>query len=319
VTPATRPGVLLMTYGSPASLDREDIRAYLARVRGGREPDPALVDEFTRRYRVIGGSPLVEITRRQAAALAERLGWSVEVGMRFSEPSILAGLSALARSGVTTVAAIVLSPQYSPLLMDGYRLAIEDARAALGGDARAAFRAAPEVVIPGAWHDEPAFIEALATRIGDARARLGQRGSVPVLLTAHSLPLRVAEQEPGYIAQLRETAQAVAARAGMSDDAWHFCWQSAGHEPGEWMKPDFADLMPDLASAGHRAVIVAPVQFLADHLEILYDIDVGAREQAEKAGLAFVRIESLNADPGLISALSSVAETAMELAILEAI
>lgn len=115
-----RPGVLLMTYGSPASLEREDIRAYLARVRGGREPDAELVDEFTRRYRVIGGSPLIEITRAQAAALADSLGWPVEVGMRFSEPSIVEALRALVGAGVTTVAAIILSPQYSPLLMSGY-------------------------------------------------------------------------------------------------------------------------------------------------------------------------------------------------------
>ncbi|HEY8868113.1 MAG TPA: ferrochelatase [Candidatus Limnocylindrales bacterium] len=305
MTAVARPGVLLMTYGSPASLDREEIRAYMARVRGGREPDPALVDEFTRRYRVIGGSPLIQITRAQAAALADRLGWPVEVGMRFSDPSILAGLSALAGSGVTNVAAIVLSPQYSPLLMDGYRRAIDDARAALD-------RGAPEVVVPGAWHDEPAFIEALAARIVDARARLPQFASVPVLLTAHSLPLRVAQQEPDYIAQLRATAEAVALRAGLPDDGWRFCWQSAGHEPGEWMKPDFADLMPELAAAGKRAVIVAPVQFLADHLEILYDVDVGAREQAEKAGLAFARIESLNDDPGLIEALRAVAQRTLQ-------
>ena len=109
-----------MTYGSPASLEREDIREYLGRVRGGREPDPELVDEFTRRYQVIGGSPLIKITRAQAAALGGVLGWPVEVGMRFSDPSIVAGMKTLAEAGVTTVAAIILSPQYSPLLMNGY-------------------------------------------------------------------------------------------------------------------------------------------------------------------------------------------------------
>jgi ferrochelatase len=297
-----RPGVLLLTYGSPATLERNDIRAYLARVRGGREPDPELVDEFTRRYRIIGGSPLIEITRAQATALADRLGWQVEIGMRFSDPSILNGLSALARSGITSVAAIILSPQFSTILMNGYAASIDDALAALGD-------AAPEVVLAGAWHDQPALIEAIASRIEEARARLGDDGSAPVLLTAHSLPLRVALDEPDYIAQLRETADAVAARAGLPNDRWQFCWQSAGHEPGEWMKPDFADLMPELASRGSRAVIVAPIQFLADHLEILYDIDVGARQQAEAAGLAFQRIESLNTHPGLIEALARVAAT----------
>jgi len=295
-------GVLLMTYGSPASLERADIAAYFDRIRGGRDPDPELVDEFTRRYRMIGGSPLIEITQGQAAALATSLGWPVEVGMRFSEPSILAGLSALARSGVERVAAVVLSPQYSPLLMSGYTTSIEDARAALGDTA-------PAVNVAAAWHEEPAFIAALARRLTDGLNGLppDERGSVSVLMTAHSLPRRVAEREPDYLAQLRATAEAVAAGAGLSQRQWSFCWQSAGHEPGEWMKPDFADLMPQIAAAGGRSVLVVPVQFLADHLEILYDVDVGAREQAEQCGLAFHRIESLNVDPGLVDALGAVA------------
>jgi protoporphyrin/coproporphyrin ferrochelatase len=295
-------GVLLMTYGSPASLERDDVSAYLARVRGGREPEPELLDEFTRRYRVIGGSPLIEITRAQAAALGDSLGWPVEVGMRFSEPSIVAGLTSLAAAGVTDVAAIILSPQYSPLLMSGYARAIDGAREAMAA-------ASPHVKIAEAWHDEPTFVDALARRIVAALEELpiDERGRVRILLTAHSLPRRVAEQEPGYLSQLRATAAAVAARAGLADDEWTFCWQSAGHEPGEWMKPDFADLMPEIAAAGGRAVLVAPVQFLADHLEILYDVDVGAREQAERSGVTFHRIESLNVDPGLIDTLAEVA------------
>ena len=295
-------GALLMTYGSPASLEREDIRAYLARVRGGREPDPELVDEFTRRYVVIGGSPLIEITRDQGVALGDCLGWPVEVGMRFSEPSIPAALRTLAQSGVDRVAAIVLSPQYSPLLMSGYATTIEAARAELGD-------AAPEVRVARAWHDEPAFIAALADRVTAALDQMppDERASTSILMTAHSLPKRVAEQEPEYLAQLRATADAVATAAGLSARDWSFCWQSAGHEPGEWMKPDFADLMPEIAAAGGRSVLVVPVQFLADHLEILYDVDVGAREQAERCGLAFHRIDSLNRDPGLIDALADVA------------
>jgi len=295
-----------MTYGSPASIDREDVRAYLARVRGGREPASELVDEFTHRYQVIGGSPLVEITRAQATALANSLGWPVEVGMRFSEPSILAGLAALAESGVATVAGVILSPQYSPLLMNGYTRALEEAQAALGG-------AVPEVTVAGAWNEETTFVAALAHRIREALDRLpsDEREAVAVLMTAHSLPRRVAEQEPQYLEQLRTTAHAVATTARLEDADWSFCWQSAGHEPGEWMKPDFADLMPELAAAGRRSVLVAPVQFLADHLEILYDVDVGARDQAERSGLLFHRIESLNADPGLIEALSAVARTVL--------
>jgi len=297
-----RNGVLLMTYGSPASLDREDVGAYLARVRGGREADAELVDEFTRRYRVIGGSPLVDITRRQAAALASSLGWPVEVGMRFSEPSVERGLAALASAGVSTVAAIILSPQYSPLLMSGYARAIEAARSALGD-------AAPTAVVAGAWHDEPSFIGALANRVRESLGRTpaDQRHEVAVLMTAHSLPRRVAEQEPDYLEQLRSTAEMVASASGLAAGQWRFCWQSAGHEPGEWMKPDFADLMPEIAASGGQSVLVVPVQFLADHLEILYDVEIGAREQAERFGLEFRRIESLNVDDGLVDALAAVA------------
>jgi ferrochelatase len=294
-------GVLLMTYGSPTSLD--DVPRYLSAVRGGREVPGELVAEFRRRYQVIGGSPLVRISRDQAAALEERLQGqaTVRAAMRFSPPTIADALGDLASAGPREVVAIVMSPQFSPLLMGGYGRALGEARAQLGDGA-------PPVSLAGPWHTEPAFIDALAGRIGEALTRVpaGERELVPVLLTAHSLPRRVADQEPDYLAQLEETALAVAARAGLERGRWTFCWQSAGHEPGEWMKPDFADLMPQLAAAGHRSVLVAPVQFLADHLEILYDVDVAAREQAEARGLRFARIESLNTDRRFIDALAAV-------------
>jgi len=297
-----RLGVLLMTYGSPAA-DLHDIGDYLAAVRGGRPAPGELVAEFRRRYEVIGGSPLIPITREQASALAERLRSDgldavATVGMRFSGPSILDGLRSLDDMGCDTVVAIVMSPQYSELLMAGYRRALDDAVAALGPSA-------PAVHLAPAWHREPGFIEAVAERIREGLA--GLPADVPVLLTAHSLPKRVADAEPAYLGQLRETAESVAAAAGLAPGRWSFCWQSAGHEPGEWMKPDFTDVLPRLRSEGHRGVLVAPIQFLADHLEILYDIDIGAREQAEAAGMAFARIESLNVSPTFIGALATIA------------
>ncbi len=298
-------GVLLMTYGSPSSLD--DVPRYIRAVRGGREPDPELVTEFTRRYRVIGGSPLVEITAAQAAALEGALAGEavVRTGMRFSAPTVLDGLRSLAVAGGDRVVGVILSPQYSPLIMGGYGRAVEAARTELATERGSA----PEVRIAGAWHEEPGFVDALAARIREALGRFpaGEGETVPVLLTAHSLPRRVADEEPAYLGQLAWTAEAVADRAGLETGRWRFCWQSAGHEPGEWMKPDFADLMPELRASGHRSVLVAPVQFLADHLEILYDIDVGAREQAEAQGMRFARIESLNTSPLFIDALAAVA------------
>ena len=295
-------GAILMTYGSPATLDEAGLADYLRRVRGGREPDAELVTEFTRRYAVIGGSPLIEITQRQAARLEATLGWPSAAAMRFSEPSIETVLRQLATRGVDRVAAIILSPQYSPLLMGGYARAIEAARTEIGDGA-------PQVEVADAWHLEPAFVEGLGHRIRSGIERAERRDGMrpAVLLTAHSLPLRVAREEPGYLDQLEATALTVAGAAGLARNEWTFCWQSAGHEPGEWMKPDFADLMPGFAAAGKRAVLVAPVQFLADHLETLYDIDVGAREQAEASGLHFERVQSLNDAPELADALAAVA------------
>ena len=299
---SVRLGVLLMTYGSPAE-DLHDLPRYLGAVRGGREAPPNLVAEFRRRYRLIGGSPLVAITRAQAAAVEQRLRAggieaSASVGMRFSAPSILDGLEALRDRGCQAVSAVVMSPQYSEMLMSGYRRAIDDAVGRLGPGA-------PAVRLAPAWHHEPGFVKAVAERVRAGLATVPE--GAPVLFTAHSLPRRVVDAEPGYLAQLHDTAVAVATAAGLPDERWHFCWQSAGHEPGEWMKPDFADLLPRLRDGGHTAVLVAPVQFLADHLEILYDIDIAARQQAQAAGIAFARIESLNASPTFIAALARIA------------
>jgi len=307
-----RLGVLLMTYGSPDDLD--DMPRYLTAVRGGRSPSPEVIAEFRRRYQAIGGSPLIPITQAQAAAVEERLradGFDARAvaGMRFSEPTIAAGLAALAEAGCGVVVGLIMSPQFSGLLMSGYEHAIGEAAAALGARA-------PEVHLAPAWYRQESFLEAVSKRIGAGLDRLpaAERDRAPVLLTAHSLPRRVAEMEPGYLDQLRETAEMVAARAGLPPERWHFCWQSAGHEPGEWMKPDFADLLPELRDAGHRSVLVAPIQFLADHLEVLYDIDIGARAQAHQAGMAFARIESLNVMPEFVAALCVVAQNGISAA-----
>ena len=304
-----RLGVLLMSYGSPDDL--EDMPRYLTAVRGGRPVSEDVVAEFRRRYEAIGGSPLIPITQAQAAAVEKRLradGVDARAiaGMRFSEPPIAAGMAALAAAGCGVVVGIIMSPQFSTLLMSGYQLALDDAALALGSNA-------PETNLAPPWYRNERFVEAVARRIDQGLDRLpaAERDRAAVLLTAHSLPRRVADVEPGYLQQLRVTAEIIAARAGLAPERWHFCWQSAGHEPGEWMKPDFADLLPELRGAGHRSVLVAPIQFLADHLEVLYDIDIGARAQADAAGMAFARIESLNVMPEFVAALGQVAQDAM--------
>lgn len=296
-------GVLLMTYGAPRTLD--DLPEYLARVRGGKPAPDELVAEFRRRYARIGGSPLVRITEAQAAALERLLNgeggeaFRVVAGMRHSPPFIGERMAELARAGVERVIAICLSPQWSPLLMNGYARAVEEAAPQLGDGAR--------VTVAGAWHREPAFVDALAERVRDALARLGDEADrVPVLFTAHSLPRRVYDAEPDYVAQLRETAELVAARAGLPRDRWQWAYQSAGHTQEEWLRPDLKELFPALADAGHRRVAVVPVQFLADHLEVLYDLDVAAAEEARAHGIAFLRIEMPNTQPAFIRALAAV-------------
>ncbi len=290
-------GVVLMTYGSPRDLD--DVGAYMSRIRGGRDPDVTLLAEFRRRYATIGMSPLIEITQQQARALSAVLGadYAVTAGMRFSEPSIASAVGGLLDQGADRILGVILSPQYSPILMGGYDQAIQSAAA--GAPARTV----------GAWHLNPAFIDVLASRIRAALARYpdAQRERIPVLLTAHSLPKRVVDREPDYVDQLEATARAVAAAARLAPEQWSFVYQSAGHTPEEWLKPDMLDVLPQLAAAGHTDVVIAPVQFLADHLETLYDVDVAGREQATSAGMpGFARIDAPNAAPDFVAALSTV-------------
>jgi protoporphyrin/coproporphyrin ferrochelatase len=302
-------GVILMTYGSPSTLD--DIPAYLQNVRGGNPASEALITEFRRRYGLIGGSPLLRITREQAAALQEELNeqnglrFRVVAGMRFAPPYI-ADVVPEATVDAQRLIGVIMSPQYSPIIMSGYIRALESAVAGLQ-------RNDLELRIAGAWHLQPYFLQALADRVQQALKRFPPevRERVPVLLTAHSMPRRVIEKEPDYIDSLKETAAAVADLVGIPPERWMFCYQSAGHTPEEWLKPDFADVMPELRAAGHTHVLIAPVQFLADHLEILYDIEIGAREQAEMAGIQFARTESLNTSPLFIKALAAVIEETM--------
>jgi ferrochelatase len=305
-------GVMLMTYGSPATLD--DIPGYIRNVYGGREPGAEVLAEFRRRYALIGGSPLLHITREQAKALQEELNeqhpdgpsFRVVAGMRFAPPFI-ADVLPEAAAGAQQIVGIIMSPQYSPIIMSGYVRALEQAVANVRRD-DLILRIAED------WHLQPYFLQAVAERVREALDKFPPdvRERVPVLLTAHSMPKRVIENEPGYIDDLKETAAAIAELAGLSPERWMFCYQSAGHTPEEWLKPDFADIMPELSAAGHTHVLIAPVQFLADHLEILYDIETGAREQAEKYGIQFARTQSLNTSPLFIKALAAVVKETMK-------
>ena len=299
-------GVLLMTFGTANTLD--EVPAYLSRVRGGREVPDELIAEMRRRFSLVGGSPLIRITSEQAVALETVLNepgsqtdrdreFRVAIGMRHSRPTIDEGYSSLVDQGARAVIGVVMSPQFSPIIMGGYLRAFDAVSAAY-----------PEIRSRtlGAWHEEPQFLDAIANRVRNALERIPseERADVPVLFTAHSLPLSVATGEPDYIGQLQEPARLVAERAGLHEERWQFAYQSAGHTPEEWLTPDIKDLFTEIRAAGHRRVLIAPVQFLADHLEVLYDIDVAARDQAEAVGIELIRIESLNSAPDLIGALA---------------
>jgi protoporphyrin/coproporphyrin ferrochelatase len=304
-------GVMLMTYGSPATLD--DIPTYLKNVRGGRPAEEELITEFRRRYALIGGSPLLRITREQAAALQEELNnqhpdgplFRVIAGMRFAPPFVADLVPEIAADAQQLIG-VIMSPQYSPIIMSGYTRTLTEAVEELDRNDLTSR-------IAGDWHLQPYFLQALAERVQQALERFPEdvRSRVPVLLTAHSMPKRVIDKEPGYIDNLKETAARVADLVGLPAERWMFCYQSAGHTPEEWLKPDFADVMPELRAAGHIHVLIAPVQFLADHLEILYDIEIGARQQAEEHGIQFARIESLNTSPLFIKALAEVVKETM--------
>jgi ferrochelatase len=294
-----------MTFGSATTA--AGVRDYLASVYRGRPVPEDLITEFERRYEIVGRSPLVDITRAQGAALQQVLDAQegpgrivVRTGMLHSEPRIAGAFQELVAAGADQLTGIVLAPQFSPVILAGYGRSLEAARA----EAPAAI----PVHLAGAWYDRPAFIASLAERLvaGLNRFDPARRHGVPVIFTAHSVPLSVMELDPGYITQLTDTAAAIAEAVGLSRSRWQFAYQSAGHSPEPWLTPDLLDVLPTLKAAGHREALIAPLQFCADHLEVLYDLDVAARGQAEAAGVAYHRMEMPNTSPSFIRALADV-------------
>jgi ferrochelatase len=297
--------VVLMTYGSPKTLSA--VPHYLKNVYGGKDANSETIKEFKRRYKLIGGSPLIKITQQQAKALEKELNknsngqiFIVDAGMRFSDPFIETVVKIKA-SDADKIIGIIMSPQYSPIIMSGYIKELKQAVDKLQNKNI-------QLLIATDWHLQFYFLQALAERVTEALKMfsLKEKETVRVLFSAHSMPKRIIEKEPNYIHDLKETAAKVAKIVGLPEKRWLFCYQSAGHTPEEWLKPDFADIMPELKKKKQKNVLIAPVQFLADHLEILYDVEIGAREQAEENGIHFERTESLNTSPLFIKALAQV-------------
>ena len=281
----TRTAVVVMAYGSP---DRpEDVPAYFADVRGGRPVPQERVDELVERYRRIGFSPLNEVTERQRAALERELGLPVHVGMKHWTPWIADAVEQALAGGAEELVGLVLAPHYSRISIGGYRERLERALAG-----RAALR------FIESWHAHDPFVEVVAGRVRGTDAH--------VVFSAHSLPERIVAEGDPYRDELLTTARLAAERAGIPDERWSFAFQSESPTGEPWLGPDILDHLDALAAAGVGKVLVAPIGFVADHLEILWDIDVEARERAAALGIELDRTESMNDDPAFIAALADL-------------
>jgi protoporphyrin/coproporphyrin ferrochelatase len=273
-----------MAYGSPSELS--DIRPYLEDIRGGRPVTDEAVEELTERYRRIGGrSPLDVVTEAQRAALERELELPVFVGMKHWRPRVAEAADRAVAAGADVVVGLVLAPHYSTLSAEGYRERLEEA---LGDRA--------ELRFVESWHAHEPYIAVLAERVRGTDAH--------VVFTAHSLPARILDEGDPYRDQLLETAQLVAERAGL--DAWSFAFQSASPTGEPWLGPDILEELDSLKARGVERVLACPVGFVSDHLEILWDLDVEARERAAELGLEFDRVRSLNDDPAFVRGLAGL-------------
>jgi ferrochelatase len=278
--------VVLMAYGSPERI--ADVPAYYADIRGGRPISPENLEDLVERYRRLGveeHNPLNAITEETRAALERELGLPVFTGMKHWSPGIAEAAEAALADGADVVVGLVLAPHYSRLSIAGYRAQLEEA---LGDRA--------ELRMIQSWHDAEPFLDVLADRIRGTTAH--------VVFTAHSLPARILGEGDPYQEQLFETARLVAERAEIGD--WTFSYQSESPTGEPWLAPDILDHLTDLHARGVSDVLVCPVGFVSDHLEIRWDIDVEAQEQARELGMSLGRIEMPNADREFVRVLASL-------------
>jgi len=283
--------VVLMAYGSPERL--ADVPGYYADIRGGRPVAPEHLEDLVARYRRLGieeSSPLNAITEETRAALERELALPVFTGMKHWTPRIADAAESALAGGADRVAGLVLAPHYSALSIKGYRDQLEQA---LDGRAKLEF--------VDSWHDEPGFVDLLADRIRGTDAH--------VVFTAHSLPARILDMGDPYKDQLLETSRVVADAAGV--DAWSFSFQSESPTGEPWLGPDILDHLDVLHAEGVDHVLVCPVGFVSDHLEIRWDLDVEAQEKAADLGLRLERIEMPNADPAFVRTLATIVKRAL--------
>jgi len=282
--------VLLLAHGTPDSV--EDIPEYLRNVTSGRAIPDSVITEIQHRYGLIGRSPLTAITLRQGDLLAESLSVPVYVGMRNWKPYIAEALRQMRLAGIQKTIAICLAPQNSRTSVGLYRKAIEHN----GGDI--------DIDFVESWHAHPLLISAFAARLENALATHGKQ--TPVIFTAHSVPARTITDGDPYERQARETGNLVAAKAKLPRSQYKFAFQSQGMSGGPWIGPTVEETMRELREQGQDRVLIQPIGFLCDHVEILYDIDIAFRELGSEIGLQVLRTESLNESPLLIAALAAL-------------
>jgi ferrochelatase len=286
-------GVLVMAYGTPR--DRDDIEPYYTDIRRDRPPTPELLADLVRRYDALGGTfPLREITDRQVARIGAALGdgYTVTLGTKHSSPSVEDGVRELAGRGVERVVGLVLAPHFSRFSIGEYAERAGKAGAEVGLDVE---------TVPS-WHLLPAYLDFLRRAVTTALEQV-PAGST-VLFTAHSLPERILGTGDPYPEQLRETAQAVA--EALQLPSWSVGWQSAGRTPEPWLRPDVLEVVRQQAADGSPGLVVCACGFVADHLEVAYDLDLEAAAVARELGLPFARTASVNDDEAVLGALAAL-------------
>ena len=288
MSPEPLTGVLCMAYGSPSG--EADIEDYYTHIRGGRKPSPEALDELKARYRAIGGSPLTAITRAQAKAIGDRLGLPAFAGMKHAPPFIADGAAEAERAGIERLVGIPLAPHFAEMSLGAYQRSLEKAWPG-------------ELVFVRGFHDHPAFIRAVQHLLAES---LGESRPDRLFFTAHSLPARIVAEGDGYFDRLLESCRLV--EAGMKLPDWEFAFQSASTTGEPWLGPD---LLAAIDRSGARDVLVCPIGFVADHLEILYDLDVEAQEFARARGITIRRTASFNTRPEFIGAMAEVVSDAI--------
>lgn len=296
-----RDAVLVMAYGTPRDLD--DVEAYYTHIRHGRAPDPKALAELRQRYEAIGGrSPLLEITHAQAEGLGLRLGLPVFVGQRHSPPFIADAVAELAARTIDRVVGLVMAPHFSAMSIGEYRKEVVRTAEEHGWDG--GFEMIESWHTLEGWLDlEAEFVRAALTSLAD------DASGRTVVFTAHSLPEAIVRAGDPYPRQLEETAAAIAARASVQ--SWRVAWQSASSTGQPWLGPDLLEVLSELAEEGIEGVVVCPCGFVADHLEVLYDIDIEAQRRAGELGLALARTQSPNDDPRFLDALAGLVRSTL--------